>query len=59
MAETFEFRAVDRNLRTPDIQQWTLGVQFELTQNLLFEARYQGTKGTKLLQSVAFNQGYD
>ncbi|MFX7393238.1 hypothetical protein ABTJ12_19190, partial [Acinetobacter baumannii] len=36
-----------------------LGVQFELTPNLLLEARYVGTKGTKLLQAVAFNQGYD
>ena len=59
IAETFEFRAIDRNLRTPYVQQWNLGVQFELTPNLLLEARYVGTKGTKLLQAVAFNQGYD
>lgn len=59
IAETFEFRAVDRNLRTPYIQQWNLGFQFELAKDLLFEARYIGTKGTKLLQGVAFNQGYD
>jgi hypothetical protein len=59
VAETFEFRAVDTNLRTPYIQQWNLGVQFELAKDLLFEARYLGSKGTKLLQGVAFNQGYD
>jgi hypothetical protein len=59
VAETFEFRAVDTNLRTPYIQQWNLGVQYELAKDLLFEARYLGTKGTKLLQGVAFNQGYD
>ncbi len=59
VAETFEFRAIDRNLQTPYVQQWNLGFQFELTGNLLFEARYVGTKGTKLLQSIAFNQGYD
>ncbi len=59
IAETFEFRAVDRNLRTPYVQQWNLGFQFEVGQNMLFEARYLGTKGTKLLQGVAFNQGYD
>jgi hypothetical protein len=59
VAETFEFRAVDRNLRTPYVQQWNLGLQFELTKNMMLEARYVGTKGTKLLQSLAFNQGYD
>jgi hypothetical protein len=59
VAETFEFRAVSRDLRTPYVQQWNLGLQFEITPNLLLEARYVGTKGTKLLQAVAFNQGYD
>ncbi len=59
IAETFEFRAVDRNLRTPYVQQWNLGFQFELSKELLLEVRYLGTKGTKLLQAIAFNQGYD
>jgi hypothetical protein len=59
VAETFEFRAVDRNLRTPYIQQWNLGVQHELAKDLLFEVRYAGTKGTRLLQAIAFNQSYD
>ncbi len=59
IAETFEFRAIDRNLRTPYVQQWNLGFQFELTKDLLIEARYVGTKGTKLLQALAFNQGFD
>lgn len=59
IAETFEFRAVDRKLRTPYVQQWNLGFQYEVTSNLLFEARYVGTRGTKLLQAVSFAQGYD
>jgi hypothetical protein len=59
IAETFEFRAVDRNLRTPYVQQWNLGFQYEVTKGLVFEARYIGTKGRSLLQAVAFNQGYD
>ncbi|MGH9942570.1 MAG: TonB-dependent receptor domain-containing protein, partial [Pyrinomonadaceae bacterium] len=59
IAETFEFRAVERNLRTPYIQQWNLGVQYELRSNLLLEARYVGTKGTKLLQASALNRVYD
>jgi hypothetical protein len=59
IAETFEFRAIDRNLRTPYVQQWNLGLQFELNRNLLIEGRYVGTKGTKLLQATSFTQGYD
>ncbi|MEK6284757.1 MAG: TonB-dependent receptor [Acidobacteriota bacterium] len=59
IAETFEFRAIDRGLRTPYIQQWNLGFQHELAKNLLIEARYVGTKGTKLLQALAFNQPFD
>lgn len=59
IAETFEFRAIDRNLRTPYIQQWNLGFQYELGRDMMVEARYVGTKGTKLLQAQAFNQGFD
>ena len=59
IAETFEFRAIDRDLRTPYVQQWNLGFQYELTKDLLVEVRYVGTKGTKLLQAVSFTQGYD
>jgi hypothetical protein len=59
IAETFEFRAIDRNLRTPYVQQWNLGLQYELTQNLLVEVRYVGSRGTKLLQAVSFAQGLD
>ncbi len=59
IAETFEFRAVDRNLKTPLIHQWNVGVQYELAKDLLFEARYVGTKGKGLLIANALNQGYD
>jgi hypothetical protein len=59
IAETFEFRAVDRNLRTPYIQQWNFGFQYEMTQDFMLDIRYAGTKGTKLLQAIAFNQSYD
>lgn len=59
IAETFEFRAIDRDLRTPYVQQWNLGFQYEVSKNFLFEARYVGTKGTRLLQALAFNQGFD
>ena len=59
IAETFEFRAVDRNLRTPYVQQWNLGVQYGLSNSMLIEARYVGTKGTKLLQASALNNVFD
>jgi hypothetical protein len=59
IAETFEFRAVDRNLRTPYVQQYNLGVQRELGRQLMVELRYVGSRGTGLLEARAFNQGYD
>jgi hypothetical protein len=59
IAETFEFRAVDRNLKTPFFHQFNVGVQYEFANNYLIEARYVGTRGRNLLQAVAFNQGFD
>ncbi|MGB7069286.1 MAG: TonB-dependent receptor [Pyrinomonadaceae bacterium] len=59
IAETFEFRAIDRDLRTPYVHQWNIGVQYELFKDLLFEARYVGTSGKNLLIATALNQGFD
>jgi hypothetical protein len=59
IAETFEFRAIDRNLRTPYVHQWNAGVQYELFKDLMVEARYIGTSGKNLLIATALNQGYD
>lgn len=59
IAETFEFRAVDRNLRTPYVHQWNVGAQYELAKDLVVEARYIGTKGQNLLVATALNQGFD
>ncbi|MBC7899605.1 MAG: TonB-dependent receptor [Saprospiraceae bacterium] len=59
IAETFEFRAIDRDLKTPYIHQWNVGVQYELFKDLLVEARYVGTKGKNLLVATALNQGFD
>lgn len=59
IAETFEFRAIDRNLRTPYVHQWNVGGQYEIAKNLVFEARYIGTKGKNLLVAEALNQGFD
>ncbi len=59
VAETFEFRAISRDLQAPYIQQYNFGVQRELGKNMAVEIRYVGSKGQKLLEARAFNQGYD
>lgn len=59
IAETFEFRAIDRDLKTPWVQQYNFGVQRELGANMMIEARYVGSRGEDLLEARAFNQGYD
>ena len=59
VAETFEFRAVDRNLHTPYVQQYNFGVQRDLGHNMVLDVRYVGSKGSELLEALAFNQGYD
>ncbi len=59
VAETFEFRAVDRDLESPWVQQYNFGVQRDLGRDMAIEVRYVGTKGHKLLEARAFNQGYD
>lgn len=59
IAETLEFRAVDRNLRTPYVQQWNLGYQWEVARDFMLEMRYVGTKGTRLLNALALAQSWD
>jgi hypothetical protein len=59
VAETFEFRAVDRDLRSPWVQQYNFGIRRDLGNNMAVEVRYVGSKGHDLLESRAFNQGYD
>ncbi|MGD9590659.1 MAG: carboxypeptidase regulatory-like domain-containing protein [Pyrinomonadaceae bacterium] len=58
-AEPLEFRAIDRDLQTPMIQQWNLGIQQEFGSDWTIEARYLGTRGQHLLLAVGFNQPYD
>ena len=58
-AEPLEYRAIDRNLKTPMIQQWNVGLQQEFLKDWTIEAKYVGTKGQNLLLAVGFNQPYD
>ena len=41
-------RAQDAHQRTPYIQQFNFGIQYELMKNLLLDVAYVGNKGTKL-----------
>jgi len=59
VAETFEFRAISRDLQAPYVQQYNFGVQRELGPNMSVEVRYVGSKGHELLEARAFNQGFD
>src|SRR5439155_13792986 len=43
------------NLRNPYVQNWNLELQRELAKNLTLEARYVGTKGTKLFGPTVLN----
>jgi hypothetical protein len=45
----------DPNLVTPYVQQWTFGIQHEF-KDMIFEARYLGNHGTKLLRAFDYNQ---
>ncbi len=56
--EPLEFRAIDRDLKTPMVQQWNVGIQQEFG-DWVIEARYVGTRGQNLLLAVGFNQPYD
>ncbi len=49
---------VDPQLRTPYVQQYNLGVQWEFMKNTVLEVGYVGNKGTKLLQVIALNQPF-
>jgi hypothetical protein len=49
---------VDPKLRTPYVQQYNIGVQWEFMSNTVLEVGYVGNKGTKLLQVIGLNQPF-
>jgi hypothetical protein len=50
------FFSVDKNLRTPYMQQWHLSVERELPANSVFTITYAGSKGEKLYTFFNGNQ---
>jgi hypothetical protein len=48
LAPTVGRRAQDPNQRTPYIQQYNIGVQYELMSDVVLDVAYVGNKGTKL-----------
>lgn len=47
--------AFEDNRVVPYVQNWNLEIQRELVRNLTFEARYIGSKGTKLFAGIPLN----
>jgi outer membrane receptor protein involved in Fe transport len=61
---TFDPKFLTRTTVNPDFyspysQQWSLGIQRELFRDNVFEARYVGTRGTGLFQTVNLNPRID
>ena len=48
LSPTISRRAQDANQRTPYIQQYNIGVQYELMPDVVLDVAYVGNKGTKL-----------
>jgi len=48
LSPTISRRSQDPNQRTPYIQQYNFGIQYELLKDLLLDVAYVGNKGTKL-----------
>jgi hypothetical protein len=46
----------DRNMRTPYVHQYGASVQYLLTNDMMCEVAYVGTRGLSLLRQVAINQ---
>ncbi|MEW6125775.1 MAG: carboxypeptidase-like regulatory domain-containing protein [Acidobacteriota bacterium] len=48
--------AIDPNLATPYVQQWSFGIERELTQNMALEIRYAGNHAVKIFRAVDYNE---
>ncbi|MGI9067586.1 MAG: TonB-dependent receptor [Pyrinomonadaceae bacterium] len=48
--------AIDPNLRTPYVNQWSFGYEREIFADTAFEVRYSANHGVKLYRAVDFNE---
>ena len=46
----------DPDLRTPYVQQWNVGLQYQLLPDTAVEVRYVGNRGTDLIRAIDLNQ---
>ncbi|HXJ05579.1 MAG TPA: carboxypeptidase regulatory-like domain-containing protein [Candidatus Acidoferrum sp.] len=46
---------VDQHLQNPRADQWSLGVEYQLSKDFLVKTSYVGTKGNRLLRSLPIN----
>ncbi len=46
----------DENMRTPYVQQWNVGVQYQFLDDTAVEVRYVGNRGTDLTRAIDLNQ---
>jgi len=47
---------IDRNARTPYVQQFNASVQYEVQRNTTLQIAYAGTRGIKLFRAIGINQ---
>jgi len=48
--------AIDPNLRTPYVQQWSLSIERQILPDTVAEVRYVGNRGVKLTRGIDINQ---
>jgi hypothetical protein len=48
--------AIDPNLATPYVQQWSFGIEREVTSNTAIEIRYAGNHAIKVFRAVDYNE---
>jgi hypothetical protein len=48
--------AIDPDLRTPYVQQWSFGYEREIAKDMAFEVRYSANHAIKLYRAVDFNE---
>lgn len=55
-AATDSVNVFNPKLKLGYVQSWTVGIQREITKNMVFEARYVGNRGTKLWRQYDINE---